>query len=186
MPDPTSFIPERLKEKLADSLVELLAGSAERLGSDQIADKIRKLSSRGDLLQSIDHALEAGMGRFIADYMSQDEDLVGAIQGDELFWQSELVQDALVKLVSRPAPGSARNERRCSGTSRPCCRPGSTASVWIRPSPSSCAASPKSCGRCPALRKFERPIASSFKSSARRPNASRLRWHDSNSRPLRR
>ena len=29
---------------LADSLVELLAGSAERLGGDQIAGKIRKLS----------------------------------------------------------------------------------------------------------------------------------------------
>ena len=102
MPDPTSFIPERLKEKLADSLVELLAGSAERLGGDQIADNIRKLSSRGDLLQSIDRALEAGMWRFITEYTTQDEDLVSAIQEDELFLQSEAVQDALVKLVSRP------------------------------------------------------------------------------------
>ena len=98
----TSFIPSRLKEKLADGLVELLAGSAERLGSDQIAGNIRKLSSRGDLLRSIDRALEAGIRRFIEEYGSQDEDLVDAIQGDELFWQSEVVQDALVKLVSRP------------------------------------------------------------------------------------
>ena len=99
----TSFIPSRLKEKLADSLVELLAGSAESLGGDQIAGKIRKFSSRGDLLQSIDRALEAGVGRFIKDYMSQDEDLVEAIRADEIFWQSEMVQDALVKLVSRPS-----------------------------------------------------------------------------------
>jgi hypothetical protein len=101
----TSFIPASLKEKLADSLVELLAGSAERLGGeqgDQIAGKIRKFSSRGQLLQSVDCALEAGMGRFIEEYTSQDEDLVDAIQGDELFWRSEVVQDALVKLVSRP------------------------------------------------------------------------------------
>jgi tetratricopeptide (TPR) repeat protein len=100
-----SFIPASLKEKLADSLVELLAGSAERLGGDQgdqIAGKIRRYSSRGQLLQSIDRALEAGIGRFIAEYTCQDEDLVDAIQGDELFWQSEVVQDALVKLVSRP------------------------------------------------------------------------------------
>ena len=34
--------------------------------------------------------------------MSQDEDLVEAIRADEIFWQSEMVQDALVKLVSRP------------------------------------------------------------------------------------
>ena len=102
MLDPTQWIPTRLKEKLADSLVELLAGSAERLGDNQIAGKIRKLSSRGELLQSIDHALEAGIGRFLTDYMSQDEDLVEAIQADDLFWQSEVVQDALVKLVSRP------------------------------------------------------------------------------------
>lgn len=102
MPDPTSFIPERLKEKLADSLVELLAGSAERLGDDQIAGKIRTLSSRGDLLQSVGRALEAGSRRFIEEYTSQDEDLVEAIQADEIFWQSEMVQDALVKLVSRP------------------------------------------------------------------------------------
>ena len=103
MPDPTSFIPERLKDKLADSLVELLAGSAERLGGDQIAGNIRKFSSRGDLLQSIDHALEAGVRRFIQEYMSQDEDLVEAIRADDLFWQSEIVQDALVTLVSRPS-----------------------------------------------------------------------------------
>lgn len=102
MPDPTSFIPERLKEKLADSLVELLAGSAERLGEDQIADKIRRFSSRGDLFRSVARALEAGSRRFIEEYTSQDEDLVEAIGEDELFWQSEIVQDALVKLVSRP------------------------------------------------------------------------------------
>ena len=106
MPDPTSliipFIPARVKEMLADSLVELLAGSAERLGGDQIAGKIRKLSSRRDLLQSIDRALAAGMRRFIEEYTTQDEDLVSAIQGDELFLQSEIIQDALVKLVSRP------------------------------------------------------------------------------------
>jgi hypothetical protein len=96
MPDPTSLIPERLKEKLADSLVELLAGSAERLGDDQIAGRIRKLSPRGELLQSVDRALEAGIRRFIKDYMSQDEDLVEAIRADEIFWQSEMVQDALV------------------------------------------------------------------------------------------
>jgi hypothetical protein len=106
MPDPTSliipFIPARVKEMLADSLVELLADSAERLGGDQIASKIRKFSSRGELLHSIDRALEAGMRRFIAEYTTQDEDLVGAIQGDASFLQSEAVQDALVKLVSRP------------------------------------------------------------------------------------
>ncbi|MCX6911799.1 MAG: hypothetical protein NT167_01860 [Verrucomicrobia bacterium] len=101
--NPTQLIPERLKEKLADSLVELLAGSAERLGGDQIAGSIRKLSSRGELLQSVDRALEAGIRRFIKDYMSQDEDLVEAIRADDLFWQSEMVQDALVKLVSRPS-----------------------------------------------------------------------------------
>lgn len=106
MPDPislgTSFIPARLKEKLADSFVELLAGSAESLGGDQIASKIRKLSSRNDLLQSVDRALEAGSQRFIKEYMGQDEDLVEAIRDDASFWQSEMVQDALVRLVSRP------------------------------------------------------------------------------------
>jgi len=102
MLDPTSFIPERLKEKVTDALVELLAGSAERLGGDQIAGKIRTFSSRGHLLQSIDRALEAGIQHFIEEYTGQDEDLVDAIQGDELFWQSEVVQDALVKLVSQP------------------------------------------------------------------------------------
>lgn len=106
MPDPislgTSFIPARLKDKLADSFVELLAGSAESLGGDQIAGKIRRFSSRGDLLQSVDRALEAGIGRFIEEYTSQDEDLVEAIRDDASFWQSEMVQDALVKLVSRP------------------------------------------------------------------------------------
>ncbi len=100
--DPTFIIPEKLKERLADSLVELLAGSAEQLGGSQIAGRIRKLSSKSDLLQSINRALEIGIQRFIEDYVIQDEDLVASIQADDLFWQSEMVQDALVRMVSRP------------------------------------------------------------------------------------
>jgi tetratricopeptide (TPR) repeat protein len=101
--DPLSFVPERFKEKLADGLVELLAGSAERLGGDQIASNIRKFSTRSDLLHSVDCALQAGIARFIEEYTAQDEDLVAAIRDDEIFWESEAVQDALVKLVSRPS-----------------------------------------------------------------------------------
>lgn len=51
--DQTSIIPERLRERLDDSLVELIAGSAEQLGGIQIAGMIRKLSSKNDLLPSI-------------------------------------------------------------------------------------------------------------------------------------
>lgn len=112
--DPTSIIPERLKERLADSLVELLAGSAEQLGGSQIAGRIRKLSSKSDLRQSINRALETGIQHFIEDYVSQDEDLVAAIQSDDLFWQSEMVQDALVRLVSRPGAW-LRDERETVG-----------------------------------------------------------------------
>lgn len=102
MLDPTALIPERLKETLANTVFELLAGSAERLGGHDLARNIRKLSSRAELLQSLDCAFVAGVARFLDEYTSQDEDLTAAIRNEEIFWQSEVVQEALVSLVSRP------------------------------------------------------------------------------------
>lgn len=98
----TSLIPESLKERAADSLVDFLASNAERLGSDQAARKIRKLSSQAAYRESVNTALERGMQRFVDEYTQQDEDLVTAIMANTVFWQTEAFQAALIEMVQHP------------------------------------------------------------------------------------
>lgn len=102
MVDPTFLIPDSLKQRFVDGLVEFIAGRAEQLGSDHVAQSIRKLSSEAAFRASADRAFETGVGRFVDEYREQDEDLVDAIVGDTVFWQSSEVQQALLEMVQRP------------------------------------------------------------------------------------
>lgn len=102
MIDPTFMIPDSLKERFVDWLVESVAGQAEQVGSDQAARVIRKLSSDAVFRASADQALQTGIERFIEEYREQDEDLVDAIVQDATFWKSAQVQQALKDIVERP------------------------------------------------------------------------------------
>lgn len=102
MIDPTFMIPDSIKQRFVDGLVEFLAQRAEQIGGAQAAKSIRKLSSDAKFLASADQAFEAGIKRFIAEYRDQDEDLVEAIRNDTIFWQAPEIQQALMEMVQHP------------------------------------------------------------------------------------
>ncbi len=97
-----SFIPDPLKQQIADSLVQFLAEQARKTAGDQLAEKIRGFSSQRSLYQAVEQALKKGAERFVAEYAEQDEDLVAAISADPDFWKSPKVQAALGQMIRRP------------------------------------------------------------------------------------
>ena len=115
MIDPTFMIPDGLKERFVDWLVESVAGQAEQFGSDQAARVIRKLSSDAVFRVSADQALQTGIERFIEEYREQDEDLVDAIVQDATFWESAQVQQALKDIVERPGASMPDQARVIAG-----------------------------------------------------------------------
>ncbi|MFZ2205524.1 MAG: NB-ARC domain-containing protein [Minisyncoccia bacterium] len=96
------FIPDQLKINVTDFLVNLLADFAVKFADEQIAGKIKKLSSEGEFYNSVEKAINKGLERFVSQYTLQDEDLVESIIQDEEFLKSESIQIELVRLIRRP------------------------------------------------------------------------------------
>ncbi|MGQ9468184.1 MAG: NB-ARC domain-containing protein, partial [Anaerolineae bacterium] len=97
-----SLIPEDLKRQLFNGLVDFLVEQAKSRVSDELANRIRRLSSEGAFIRDFDRALKTATERFVAEYTPVDEDLVAAIAADPDFWKSPSVRKALIELVRRP------------------------------------------------------------------------------------
>ncbi|MGQ9718212.1 MAG: NB-ARC domain-containing protein, partial [Anaerolineae bacterium] len=97
-----SLIPEDLKRQLFNGLVDFLVEQAKSRVSDELANRIRRLSSEGAFIRDFDRALKTATERFVAEYTPVDEDLVAAIAADPDFWKSPSVRKALIDLVRRP------------------------------------------------------------------------------------
>jgi tetratricopeptide (TPR) repeat protein len=96
-------LPDDLKQRLRDGIVDFLAHQAEKaFGGDKLARIIRQLSSQATFSNSFDHAMESAVKRFIAEYTPVDEDLVESIISDGTFWQARDVREALMTMVNRP------------------------------------------------------------------------------------
>lgn len=96
-------LPEDLKERLRNGVVEFLAHQAEKLpGGNKMAKAIRQLSTEAAFYNAFDKATIKGIEQFRVNYMVQDEDLVEAITTDRTFWQSRTVQQALIELIHHP------------------------------------------------------------------------------------
>lgn len=96
-------LPDDLKQRLRDSVVESLARLTEKVpGGNKIARTIRQLSTQAVFYNAFDMAMEGARERFIAEYTTRDEDLVEAIITDGNFWQSKDVRQALMTMIQRP------------------------------------------------------------------------------------
>lgn len=96
-------LPEDLKERLRDGVVDFLAHQAEKLpGGNKMAKAIRQLSTEAAFYNAFDKATSKGIEQFRINYMAQDEDLVEAITTDRAFWQSRTVQQAIMELIQHP------------------------------------------------------------------------------------
>ncbi|HEU5226897.1 MAG TPA: NB-ARC domain-containing protein [Ktedonobacteraceae bacterium] len=104
-------LPEDLKERLRNSVVEFLARQAEKLpGGSKTAKTIRQLSTEAAFYNAFDKATSKGIEQFRVNYMAQDEDLVEAITTDRTFWQSRTVQHALIELIQHPGSWLANEQ----------------------------------------------------------------------------
>jgi predicted negative regulator of RcsB-dependent stress response len=96
-------LPDDLKQKLRDSLVEFVARQAEMMpGGDKAARIIKQLSSQAVFYNAFDQAMPNALKRFQTEYTTQDEDLVAAIITDGKFWHSKDVRVALMALLHHP------------------------------------------------------------------------------------
>lgn len=102
MVDILSFIPDELKQKLGQEIIDFIADQAKKVANEQIAGKIRKLSSKTEFAEAVDKAIQKGGERFMVEYLVQDEDLSLALTGDPDFWKTPSVQKALLALVKQP------------------------------------------------------------------------------------
>src|SRR5258708_23005801 len=96
-------LPDDLKQRLRDSVVESLARLTEKVpGGNKTARAIRQLSTQAVFYNAFDKAMEGARERFIAEYTTRDEDLVEAIITDSDFWQSKDVRQAFMTMIQRP------------------------------------------------------------------------------------
>lgn len=102
-----AFIPDALKERMLDVLIDFVASQGEKFFDSRFGDKIRGLSSQGAVRQAFDEALARAFTRFQQEYIEQDEDLVADLAAIPDFWQNTEVRKALLQIVSRPRSWNA-------------------------------------------------------------------------------
>ncbi len=95
-------IPDELKQRALDSIVNFLVGQAGTGAGNQITKAIGQLSSQAEFNKAFDKAIEHGITVFQDQYRAQDEDLVVAIITDGNFWEVKSVREALLALIKHP------------------------------------------------------------------------------------
>jgi tetratricopeptide (TPR) repeat protein len=95
-------IPDELKQRALDSIVNFLVGQAETRVSNEFTKAIGQLSSQAAFNKAFDKAIEHGITVFQDQYRAQDEDLVIAIITDGNFWEVGSVREALLALIKHP------------------------------------------------------------------------------------
>ena len=108
--DLTSLIPQALKQKAMDAMVDFVAEQARKFASDEIAVKIKKLRSDAAFRQTFEEGLQQATRRFVQEYEIEDEDLTAAMAAAPTFFENQEVQTALLALLKRP--GAALNDER--------------------------------------------------------------------------
>ena len=97
-----SWIPDSLKQQIADTVINFIGKQAEDLLGEQIGEQIKGFSSAGALRKTLAGAFERGVARFQHEYADIDEDLTAAILESPDFWDDKAVKQALLALASNP------------------------------------------------------------------------------------
>ena len=100
--DILSLIPKALKRQAADTAVDFIAAQAEKFLSNEISTKIKSLRSNATFQANFEAGLQRAGERFVAEYATEDEDVVAALAGDRYFFQDEDVQQALLDILKKP------------------------------------------------------------------------------------
>lgn len=96
------FIPEDLRNRARDALVDLAVEKAESHVNKDLARLIRQLRTDGAFIAEFEKGLQRAIQRFVDEYELQDEDLVQAILADRDLFKRASIQKALIKLLTHP------------------------------------------------------------------------------------
>jgi LuxR family glucitol operon transcriptional activator len=101
--DPTSFIPDSIKQRLFGAVIDFLVDQAEKVVSGQVADTLKKLRSDAEFREAFDQALERAVHRFVDGYAMVDREVVVALMRQPTgFWEAKPVQHTLREMIRRP------------------------------------------------------------------------------------
>lgn len=108
--DPFSWIPEDIRKKILDGVVDFIANQAGKVLNKSMSENILKLKSDSGFQNAFDEGIERAINRFLHEYIQIDEDLTLAITNEKEFWQSKSVKLALIKSIEHPRYLQAENQ----------------------------------------------------------------------------
>lgn len=108
--DLLQLIPQNLKQKALDTLVDVVSEQAKKYAGEGLSAKVKKLRSDTAFRDAFEEGLSQAMQRFIEEYQNEDEDLVIAISKEQEFFLNKEVQTALIAVLKQP--GAYLDEER--------------------------------------------------------------------------
>ena len=96
------FIPDNLKQKWRNMLVDQLSELAKSSNASNVAKTIRKLRSNSDFLEAFEDALKNATNQFVTEYIQIDEDLVLAVASYPEFFENSEIQEAMLAILQKP------------------------------------------------------------------------------------
>ncbi|MCB8980717.1 MAG: AAA family ATPase [Ardenticatenaceae bacterium] len=96
------LIPQNLKQKALDTLVDVVSDQAKKYVGEGVSGKVKKLRSDAAFHEAFEAGLSRAIQRFIEEYQVEDEDLVLAISKERDFFQNKEIQTALIAMLKQP------------------------------------------------------------------------------------
>lgn len=108
--DLLQLIPQNLKQKVLDTIVDVVSEQAKKYAGEGLSAKVKKLRSDAAFRNAFEEGLSQAMQRFVEEYQIEDEDLVMAISREQDFFLNKEVQTALTAILKQP--GAYLDEER--------------------------------------------------------------------------
>jgi uncharacterized damage-inducible protein DinB len=101
MMDFLTFIPQEVRQRIFDSLIDVLTDQVSSVLGDKIGSAINKLRSDANLREEFEKALKRAVRRFAAEYA--DQNVILAITSNVDFWNTSSIQKALREIITHPS-----------------------------------------------------------------------------------
>jgi LuxR family glucitol operon transcriptional activator len=98
----SGLIPDDLKQKARDALVDFVSEQARKFLGDDFSGKVKKLRSDAAFRAQFEKSLQAALKRFVDEYEAEDEDLVAAIAQEKGIFTNREIQSALLQIIKKP------------------------------------------------------------------------------------
>ena len=100
--DFSKLIPQDIKNKIRDTVVDFLSESANTIGLEKASKKIKGLRTDAAFTNAFEEAIDRALTNFYNKYETEDEDMVELIRRDTSFLKDEEVMSTLKALLRQP------------------------------------------------------------------------------------